>query len=143
MLTQRQIDKDGNVFSHGGTFYHGETPPKSSIDKRNAASGLSDAIEALSSTVKALGLALDTAGSVASVAGDALDALSWVVSGVGGAYTDPMAALVYFITGSGDLKLLWRVETDTGDNWLQSYVDKDTSEVHGVVDWVSDASYKV
>lgn len=118
-------------------------PPKPTIDKRGAVSGLGDAIEALSTAVKALGLALDTAGSVASVAGDALDVLSWVVSGVGGAHTDPMAALVYFITGDGALKLLWRVETDTGDNWLQSYVDKETSEVHGVVDWVSDTTYEV
>lgn len=113
------------------------------MDKRGVVSGIGDSIEALSIAVKTLGLTLDLAGSVAAVAGDALDVLSYVVSGVGGAYTDPTAALVYFITGSGDLRLLWRVETDTGDNWLQSYVDKRTNEVHGVVDWVSDATYEV
>ena len=57
--------------------------------------------------------------------------------------TDPLAKPVYFITKEGALKLAWRVETDTKDNWLQSYVDKDNRSLFGVVDWVSDATYQV
>jgi extracellular elastinolytic metalloproteinase len=48
-------------------------------------------------------------------------------------------------TSETDLKLTWRVETDVLDNWLLSYVDAaDNSEIHGVIDYVSDiATYEV
>ena len=62
---------------------------------------------------------------------------------MGGVAKDPIAQPVYFMKGSDDVKLVWRVETDTIDNWLQTYVDKESKEVHGVVDWVSDATYEV
>jgi extracellular elastinolytic metalloproteinase len=51
---------------------------------------------------------------------------------------------VYLQTSDGTLTLTWRVETDLLDNWLLSYVDAaGASEVLGVVDYVSDASYTV
>ncbi|CAI4220101.1 unnamed protein product [Parascedosporium putredinis] len=41
----------------------------------------------------------------------------------------------------GALRLAWRVETATADNWLLSYVDAGTvDEVHGVVDYIADAA---
>tara|TARA_R110002060_G_scaffold43030_1_gene54532 strand:- start:191 stop:346 length:156 start_codon:yes stop_codon:yes gene_type:complete len=51
---------------------------------------------------------------------------------------------VYFQNADSTLTLTWRVETDINDNWLLSYVDAVTgSEILGVVDYVSDASYTV
>ena len=74
---------------------------------------------------------------------DVTGALNFVVKGVGGVEKDPQAKPVYFMKENGDLALVWRVETDTKDNWLQSYVDKETKDIYGVVDWVSDATYEV
>lgn len=67
----------------------------------------------------------------------------FVITGAEGVAADPRAKKVYFMTGDGKLKLVWRVETDITDNWLQSYVDPETNDIHGVVDWVSDATYEV
>lgn len=80
---------------------------------------------------------------MSAVAKAAADALGFVITGADGVFADPLAKQVYFMTGDQELKLVWRVETDTTDNWLQSYVDTGSSDVHGVVDWVSDATYEV
>lgn len=51
---------------------------------------------------------------------------------------------MYLVKADGTLALTWRVETDVLDNWLLSYVDAKTNqEIHGVVDWVQDAKFKV
>jgi len=49
-----------------------------------------------------------------------------------------------YLQKDGALTLTWRVETDILENWLLSYIDAaSASEVHGVVDYVADASYTV
>lgn len=66
------------------------------------------------------------------------------LKGTKGAQKDPVASLVYFVKADGSLALTWRIETDVLDNWLLSYVDANTNEqIHGVVDWVADATMKV
>lgn len=68
----------------------------------------------------------------------------YVIEGTSGAQQDPKARLVYFQTPEQTLSLTWRIETDLNDNWLLSYVDAaGASQVFGVVDYVSDASYTV
>jgi extracellular elastinolytic metalloproteinase len=69
---------------------------------------------------------------------------TFTLKGTKGAQKDPEARLVYFVKADGSLALTWRVETDILDNWLLSYVDAKTNEeIHGVVDWVADATLKV
>ncbi|KAG4410930.1 hypothetical protein IFR04_015939, partial [Cadophora malorum] len=66
----------------------------------------------------------------------------YVIEGSTGTLSEPKAKLVYFQNADSTLTLTWRVETDINDNWLLSYVDAVTgSEILGVVDYVSDASY--
>lgn len=69
---------------------------------------------------------------------------TYTLKGTSGAQKDPEARLVYFVKPDGNLALTWRVETDILDNWLLSYVDANTNEeIHGVVDYVAEASYLV
>lgn len=68
----------------------------------------------------------------------------YILRGTSGAVTDPKARLVYFVKPDGTLCLVWRVETDVDDNWLLTYVDAKTAEeIHGVVDYVSEATFQV
>lgn len=133
-----KIDRDGRVFSYGGNVYDGKVLPEPALGKRN----LEDALDAVGIVSDVLGLSLDLKSAVAAAVG-AANLQSFVVTGVKGVNADPLADPVYFITRDGDLKLAWRVETDTKDNWLQSYVDKENRSIFGMVDWVSDATYQV
>lgn len=55
----------------------------------------------------------------------------------------PTAHLKYYHTTDG-LKLVWKLETDFGDNWLISYADaEEKGKVYSVADYVADASYLV
>lgn len=68
----------------------------------------------------------------------------YVFEGCTGTVSEPKAKLVYFQNPDSTLTLVWRVETDVTDNWVLSYVHAITgTEVLGVVDYVSDASYTV
>lgn len=72
------------------------------------------------------------------------DTETFILKGTSGAQKDPEARLVYLVKSDGELALTWRVETDVLDNWLLSYVDAKTNEdIHGVVDWVQDATLRV
>lgn len=88
-----------------------------------------------------LNLSLDLKSTVAALVEANIQ--SFVITGAKGVDTDPLAKPVYFITQSNELKLAWRVQTDTKDNWLQTYADKENRSIFGVVDWVSDATYQV
>lgn len=69
---------------------------------------------------------------------------TFTLKGTSGAQKDPEARLMYLVKADGTLALTWRVETDVLDNWLLTYVDAKTNkEIHGVVDWVQDAKFKV
>lgn len=90
-------------------------------------------------------LQLDVASDGASV--ESTDRIeTYTITGTSGVQSDPEARLVYFVKDDGTLALTWRVETDVGNDWLLSYVNAETtSEVYGVVNYVSDvdATYLV
>jgi extracellular elastinolytic metalloproteinase len=130
-----QVDKDGNIFSFGGSFYEGEIPAPSELRKRD----LIDPVEALKGAVNTLQLPVEAEEATAEPT-DVED--SYVLRGTSGAEKDPKAQLMY-IQQDGQLKLTFRVETDILSNWLLSYVDANTKDVHAVVDWSADASYSV
>ncbi|KFY36533.1 hypothetical protein V494_05022 [Pseudogymnoascus sp. VKM F-4513 (FW-928)] len=130
------IDKDGNVFSFGNSFFTGEVPSENPLVKR----GQVDAIAALKGASNVLGLKID-AETAKAKAEEALE--HYIIEGTTGAHQDPKARLVYFQKEDG-LSLTWRVETDLRENWLLSYVEANgASEVFGVVNYVSDATYQV
>lgn len=97
---------------------------------------------ALKGAIDALSLPIQ-AGSE-TTAESSFDGEGYTLTGTTGAVQDPKAHLVY-MNVDGKLQLSWRVETDVVDNWLLTYVDASkTTEVVGVVDYVSDAaSYEV
>jgi len=96
-------------------------------------------VEALKVAADTLQLPVEADEATAEVAeGDD----SYILRGTSGAEKDPKAQLMY-IQQDGELKLVFRVETDIMSNWLLSYVDATTKDVHAVVDWSADASYSV
>lgn len=131
-----QIAEDGQVFSYGNSFFTGAVPAENPLVKR----GQVDAVAALKGASNVLGLQIGSDAAKAK-AEEALE--HYTIEGTTGAQQDPKARLVYFQSEKG-LSLSWRVETDLKDNWLLSYVDATgASEVYGVVNYVSDATYKV
>jgi hypothetical protein len=131
-----QIDKDGSVFSFGGSVYEGEIPAPSELRKRD----LIQPVEALQGAIAVLQLPVEADAATAEPA-EADD--SYVIKGTSGAEKDPKAQLMY-LQQDGQLRLTFRVETDILSNWLLTYVDASTKEeVHAVVDWSADASYQV
>ncbi|KAI0026229.1 Fungalysin metallopeptidase-domain-containing protein [Xylariomycetidae sp. FL0641] len=130
------IAADGSVFSYGNSFFTGAVPAQSPQQKR----AHSEPARALTGATKVL--QLPVTGEATAEATDRVE--TYTLKGTAGAQKDPEARLVYFVKADGTLALTWRVETDVLDNWLLSYVDAEASEtVHGVVDWVAEATYEV
>lgn len=135
MLTQ--VDANGNIFSYGNSFFTGEVPAENPLVAR----GQVDAVAALKGASNVLGLEI-SADAATAKAEEALE--HYTIEGTTGAQQAPKARLVYFQKEDKSLSLSWRVETDLKDNWLLSYVDATgASEVYGVVNYVSDATYQV
>ncbi|KAI1501347.1 Fungalysin metallopeptidase-domain-containing protein [Biscogniauxia marginata] len=130
------IAADGSVFSYGNSFFKGAIPEQNPLQKRD----FTDPTKALSGAVSILDLPVT--GEATAEAAEGTE--TYTLKGTAGAQKDPEARLVYLIKSDGELALTWRVETDLLDNWLLSYVDAQTNEaVHGVVDWVAEATYEV
>ncbi|RKO86894.1 Fungalysin metallopeptidase-domain-containing protein, partial [Blyttiomyces helicus] len=51
--------------------------------------------------------------------------------------------LKYVQVNDGELRLVWDLELDLGDNFYNAVVDADNGDVLGLVDWVSDAAYNI
>ena len=128
---------DGKIFSYGNSFFKGDAP-ENPLTKRD----FSDPTSALKGAVDTLGLSIAAQGAKAEAT---QGKERFTLKDTSGAVSDPEARLVYLQKADGTLALTWRVETDVLDNWLLSYVDaSDASQVHGVVDYVSDlATYEV
>ncbi|KMP09548.1 extracellular elastinolytic metalloproteinase [Coccidioides immitis RMSCC 2394] len=132
--------KDGKVFSFGNSFYKGKIPEENPMVKRDHA----DPVKALKGVVSALKLPVKTEKASAAISAQSQGQDAVVFKGTSGALSDPKGELVYLIKPDGELSLTWKVETDVGDNWLLSYIDaKDGNDIHGVVDYVADATYQV
>jgi extracellular elastinolytic metalloproteinase len=132
-----QIAEDGNIFSYGNSFFFGTIPTENPLVKRDQVGP----VAALKGVSNVLGLQV---GADAATAKPEQATEHYVIEGTTGTYQDPKARLVYFQTPEKTLTLSWRVETDLNDNWLLSYVDASgASQIYGVVNYVSDASYQV
>lgn len=130
------IGRDGHVFSYGNNFFTGELPADSPLSKR----GFVDPTSALTGATSILSLPVTGQASAEAIEGTE----AYVLKGTSGAQKDPEARLMYYVKQDGSLALTWRVETDILDNWLLTYVDAATNDaVHGVVDYVAEASYLV
>jgi extracellular elastinolytic metalloproteinase len=133
-VNAKQIARDGSVFSFGNTFFDGSIP---SLQRRDTV----DPVDALKGAVGALQLPVDTSGATAE-AEEAHE--TYTFKSTSGTVSEPKARLVYLIAADGKLALTWRVETDIVDNWLLTYYSANGGEeVHGVVDYVADATYQV
>lgn len=108
-------------------------PETSPLRKRD----FKDSVTALNGASSILELGVSADGATAE-ATDRIE--TYTIKGTSGAQSDPEARLVYFVKADGTLALTWRVETDVSSDWLLSYVNAETtSEVHGVVNYVSQA----
>ncbi|KAF2762893.1 hypothetical protein EJ05DRAFT_432919 [Pseudovirgaria hyperparasitica] len=131
------IAKDGSILSFGHSFFQGDIPAESPLQKRDFV----DAVSALTGANNVLQLSVDASSATAEAQ---QEKETYTIKGSSGAVSDPISKLVYFQGEDGSLKLTWRVETDIYDNWLLSYVDaQNTERVHGVADYVADATYNV
>ncbi|PYI01935.1 extracellular elastinolytic metallo proteinase [Aspergillus sclerotiicarbonarius CBS 121057] len=129
------IGKDGKVFSFGNSFFTGALPQTNPLDHE-----FSGPVAALRGATDDLRLPV----AIKNVSAQATNEQnSYIFRGTSGAVSDPMAKLVYFVKSDGSLALAWRIETDVYDHWLLTYIDADTSEVHGVVDYVAEATYQL
>lgn len=67
---------------------------------------------------------------------------SYTIRQIEGSVADPTARLVY-VTKKDLLTLAWRIETDTGLDWLVSYIDAASgNEVTGVTEYTNTATYE-
>jgi extracellular elastinolytic metalloproteinase len=103
--------------------------------------GLSDPVSALISTSSTLGLGI-TGNEISTERATGEDE-AYVFKGTSGALGDPQAKLAFFAKPDGALALTWRVETNVETNWLLTYVDTASDEIHGIVDYVSAADFQV
>ncbi|PYH29079.1 extracellular metalloproteinase [Aspergillus neoniger CBS 115656] len=127
--------RDGQLLSFGHSFFTGALP-SSYLDNPN----LSSPVAALRGARDALQLPL-TIDNVSTEAANGLN--EYIFRQAAGAVSDPKAKLVYLVKPDGTLALTWRVETDMYEHWLLTYIDAETTTVHGVVDYVADATYQV
>ncbi|KAI0141815.1 fungalysin metallopeptidase [Xylariaceae sp. FL1272] len=131
------INADGSVMSYGHSFYTGKVP-SSPLQKREFSSPMA----ALKGAMTTLKLPLSMTKDVSVE--DLEDIEAYTIKGISGAVKDPTARLMYVVKQNGDLALSWKVETNLRTSWLHSYVDAaDSSKIHGVIDWVWAATYKV
>lgn len=131
------VDKDGSIFSYGHSFYSGKLPEASPLQKRDFVRPE----EAIKGVAKVLGLPVQVDGAAAE---PKEEKEVYGIKNTSGTRREPNAKLTYFVKPDGTLALAWRVETDIGSHWLQSYIDANTnSDVFGVADWVSQATYEV
>lgn len=136
-INDKQIGRDGAVFSFGNSFYKGKLPAAPSLNRRDTAAPA----DALRSAVSILALPV-SAESATAVPKEGTE--TFAIKQTSGTVKEPEARLVYVQDGAGNLKLAWRVETDILSNWLLTYVDaEDGSQVHAVVDYSADATYEV
>ncbi|KAI0160755.1 extracellular elastinolytic metallo proteinase [Xylariaceae sp. FL1272] len=118
------IARDGTVFSYGNSFHTGQIPENRSIGKR----GLSDAVKALTAATSTLQLPIKDGSQAVAEAIEGVE--TYVLKGTSGAQKDPEAQLVYLVKSDGKLAMTW--------------LDADNmKDIHGVVDWVSDATFEV
>ncbi|PWY96109.1 extracellular elastinolytic metallo proteinase [Aspergillus sclerotioniger CBS 115572] len=131
------VRKDGHIFSYGNSFYTKSPPEANPAIQQD----VSDPVAAIKSASNNLKLSI----GVGRVSADLITEKNlYKFRGTSGVVSDPTAKLVYFIKSDGSLALTWRVETDIGRNWLLTYVDANNSDhIHGVVDYVADASYEI
>jgi extracellular elastinolytic metalloproteinase len=137
----KQIDKDGHVFSYGNSFYTGDVPEQTPLQKRDS---IISPVEALGVVKETLELSIEIPGdSEAEPVADEID--TYTVNGVSSAISDPKAKLVYLIKPDGNLALAWRVETELDETKYSSYVDVDaeTPKVVAVQDHVDWFTYEV
>ncbi|KAF8470766.1 Fungalysin metallopeptidase-domain-containing protein [Kalaharituber pfeilii] len=68
----------------------------------------------------------------------------YVIAGVDGLNSKPEATLSYMQNPNGELQLTWRLEYDSGKDWLIIYADAhEQKKLHSVGDYGADASYLV
>ncbi|KAJ5587231.1 uncharacterized protein N7459_002996 [Penicillium hispanicum] len=130
------VGKDGKIFSYGNSFYTCDVPETDPWVQRNFSNpeaALRSSLDILKLLVTVDNISTETTG----------DKESYVFRGIYGVESNPTAKLVYFVKSDGNLALCWMVETDVGDHWLLTYVDANDNKIHGVVDYVAEASYEV
>ncbi|OOF94567.1 hypothetical protein ASPCADRAFT_507516 [Aspergillus carbonarius ITEM 5010] len=131
------VGKDGKVFSFGHSFFTGVLPQANPL----VAHKFLGPVAALRGAKDALRLPV----AINNVSTEATNEQnSYIFRDTSGAVSDPMAKLVYFTKPDGNLALTWRIETDIDDHWLLTYMDAESaSEVHGIIDYVAEATYQL
>lgn len=122
-----------------GHSFHLNTPDPLKTARRDEST--ITPLAAFESAVKLLDLPIrGVAGAVAERVDRAGE--SYTIKQVEGSVADPTARLVY-VTKEDSLTLAWRIETDTGSDWLVSYVDAASgNDVTGITEYTNTATYE-
>ncbi|KAK2616393.1 hypothetical protein QQS21_000634 [Conoideocrella luteorostrata] len=129
------VRSDGTIISYGHSFIKHPVNVENPLVKRR----FSDPHEALKGAIEVLGLPAHLAQTTPTPVSGSERSFSF--SSTHHNQSKPQAHLLYYALPNGTLALTWRLETDLGDRWLQSYVDAVSSkEVHAVVNYVAHAT---
>ncbi|PSK46005.1 cytokinesis protein 3 [Elsinoe australis] len=130
------IARDGTVFSFGSSVYSGPTPGEA--PKVDALIQPSQALERVRSTFNLPGglsnVPINPDGTGRFRAGESA-----------GLQNPSKIELVYYRPTADSVVPAWRVETDTGDAWLTSYIqaDGDVDSILSVSDYTSHSTFSV
>ncbi|CAH0032449.1 unnamed protein product [Clonostachys rhizophaga] len=135
------IDKNGQVFSFGNSFFNGSFPESSP----EAIKALSlPPMEALEVIQRTLDLPVDITSNTKVEPTDE-SRQSYIFRNVRGLRRDPTPRPVYIVKPNGQLALTWKVGTDAEDMSYSSYVDAENkpATVIAVLDHVDRWIYEV
>lgn len=104
------------MFSYGSSFYAGQVPDASSLQRRSELSP----INAIKELAQAIGVTADFEQAVAEATPDKANA--YTVHGTGLAQ-DPRAELAYLATENDEVVLSWRIRLEDGTDDVVAHVD--------------------
>lgn len=133
----------GSIFSFGNGFYSGKIPETNPLTKREGGGAtIISPLDALNGAIKVLKLPIQTANAEAVENKNQNEqkksgGKSYTFKNVKGS-APPKADIRYAITNDQTLKLVWRIETDLGNNWIISFVDaQNPNKIHQAADYVA------
>ncbi|KAF4549268.1 Fungalysin metallopeptidase (M36)-like protein [Elsinoe fawcettii] len=130
------VARDGSIFSFGSSVYTGEAPAEApSVD---ALIRPAQALERVRST-------FDLPGGLSSVPLNPDGTGRFRAGEAAGLESAAKIELVYYRPTADSVVPAWRVETDTGDAWLTSYIqaDGDVDNILSVSDYTSHSTFSV
>ncbi|KAL1916156.1 uncharacterized protein VTP21DRAFT_6160 [Calcarisporiella thermophila] len=148
------VDKKNKVISYGNSFFREEDPISgektkgdSKLRRRAPTATSIDPKDALLSFAKYLKLDIVDPKSIEIERGASLRGNGPIIlSNVPFATSDkkvPVRKVLIHTENGRKLKTVWELDVQMKLNWFQAYIDAHTGEVVSILDWISEAAYRV